>query len=81
MTFSDSDIATLEEAARLLFGKRKALAAAIAELDGAPVDGNGSMNGSTSPAELGRNPHVRRVVEALKQRDRGKSGRYLESLR
>ena len=64
--FSEDDITALKDAVRKLwFGRRKNFAAELAAFD--------LMNGI--------NPHVRTMVEFLQRRDRGKHGRYLESLR
>jgi UDP-N-acetylglucosamine acyltransferase len=64
--FSDEDIAALKDAVRKLwFGRKKNFSAALASFD--------LLNGI--------NPHVRQMVEFLQRRDRGKHGRYLESLR
>jgi UDP-N-acetylglucosamine acyltransferase len=64
--FSDDDIVSLKDAVRRLwFGREKRFANALSEFD--------VMNGI--------NPHVKRMVEFLQRRDRGKHGRYLEGLR
>ena len=87
--FSAHDVEILEMAARHLFGRKKPRSVAIEELERAAM---ASSNGSPAAAvstngdsidlgELARNAHVRRLVEALKQRDLGKHGRFLESLR
>jgi UDP-N-acetylglucosamine acyltransferase len=62
----EADIDAIEDAIRRLFiSKRTPFAQAIAEFD--------TMNGI--------NPHVKKLVEFLRERDMGKHGRYLESLR
>lgn len=64
--FDKADIDAIEDAVRRLFiSKRTPFAQAIAEFD--------TMNGI--------NPNVKRLVEFLRERDMGKHGRYLESLR
>jgi UDP-N-acetylglucosamine acyltransferase len=64
--FPSEDIDAIEEAVRRLFiSKRTPFAQALGEFD--------TMNGI--------NPHVKRLVEFLRERDLGKHGRYLESLR
>jgi UDP-N-acetylglucosamine acyltransferase len=64
--FAQGDIDAIDEAVRRLFiSKRTPFAQAIAEFD--------TMNGI--------NPHVKKLVEFLRERDMGKHGRYLESLR
>lgn len=61
----DAEIAALEEASRKLFGKRMPQSVAMQEL--------GSSNG--------HHPRVTHLIDALKRRNSGKHGRYLESLR
>lgn len=64
--FSEEDIEAVEDVVKRLFiAKKKPFAVALAEYD--------TMNGI--------NPNVKRIVEFLRQRDLGKHGRYLESLR
>lgn len=63
--FSDQDIEALEEACRLLFYREKPFSVAMAEIE--------SNNGT--------NPHIRRLVQFLRNRDEGRHGRFLESLR
>ncbi|HEY7118565.1 MAG TPA: acyl-ACP--UDP-N-acetylglucosamine O-acyltransferase [Tepidisphaeraceae bacterium] len=64
--FLEGDIEAIEDAVRRLFiSKKKTFAEAIAEFD--------TMNGI--------NPHVKRLVEFLRERDLGKNGRYLERAR
>jgi UDP-N-acetylglucosamine acyltransferase len=64
--FSDEDVDAIEDAVKRLFiSKKKPFAQAIAEFD--------TMNGI--------NPHVKRLVEFLRERDMGKHGRYLEAQR
>lgn len=64
--FGDADIEALEEATRQLFyARKKPFSVALGEFDTAN----------------GINPHVKRLVEFLRQRDVGKHGRYLESKR
>src|SRR5207244_11569275 len=64
--FGDDDIVALKDAVRKLwFGRKKNFAGAMAEFD--------LMNGI--------NPRVRDMVEFLQRRDKGKHGRYPESLR
>src|SRR2546421_1348795 len=64
--FGEDDIVALRDAVRKLwFGRKKNFAGALAEFD--------LMNGI--------NPRVRDMVEFLQRRDKGKHGRYLESLR
>jgi UDP-N-acetylglucosamine acyltransferase len=64
--FTEQDIEQLEDACRLLFYKDKIpFAAAMEQFD--------MMNGI--------NPHVKRLVEFLRQRDAGKHGRHLEGMR
>jgi len=64
--FNAADITALDEACRRLFyGKEKPFAQAMADFD----------------TENGINPHVKQIIEALRRRDSGKNGRYLESLR
>ena len=62
---SDVDIAALEVAGRRLFGKKVPMSVAIAEM--------------VADADL--NPKVREMVDFLRRRNLGRSGRYLESLR
>lgn len=65
-SFSEEDILALRAAVRKLwFGKKKNFSAQLAAFD--------LMNGI--------NPHVKVMVEFLQRRDKGKHGRYLESLR
>jgi len=64
--FGGDDIGAIEDAVRRLFiSKKVPFAQAIAEFD--------TMNGI--------NPHVKRLVEFLRERDMGKHGRYLEKFR
>ena len=64
--FSDEDIAALKDAVRTIwFGRKKTFAQGLAEFD--------CMNGI--------NPHVKKMIQFLRERDLGKHGRYLESLR
>jgi UDP-N-acetylglucosamine acyltransferase len=64
--FGGEDIDAIEDAVRRLFTSKKVpFAQAIAEFD--------TMNGI--------NPHVKRLVEFLRERDMGKHGRYLEKFR
>jgi UDP-N-acetylglucosamine acyltransferase len=64
--FVEADIEALEQATRQLFyARQKPFSVALAEFDTAN----------------GINPHVKRLVEFLRQRDVGKNGRYLESKR
>jgi len=66
--FGDQDIEALEQATRSLFygrQKQKPFATVLAEFD----------------TRNGINPHVKRMVEFLRQRDIGKHGRYLEASR
>ncbi|MEA2707721.1 MAG: UDP-N-acetylglucosamine acyltransferase [Phycisphaerales bacterium] len=64
--FTDEDILALKDAVRRIwFGRKKTFSQSLAEFD--------LMNGI--------NPHVKRMVEFLRERDLGKHGRYLESLR
>jgi acyl-[acyl carrier protein]--UDP-N-acetylglucosamine O-acyltransferase len=64
--FTDEDIQALRDAVRKLwFGKKKHFTKSLADFD--------LMNGI--------NPNVKVMVEFLQRRDRGKHGRYLESLR
>jgi len=64
--FTDEDVTAIEDAVRRLFiSKKKPFAEALAEYD--------TMNGI--------NPHVRQLVEFLRERDMGKHGRFLESKR
>jgi UDP-N-acetylglucosamine acyltransferase len=64
--FSDDDIEKLEETVRHLFyAREKPFSVKLKEFDTAN----------------GINPHVKRVVEFLRQRDTGRHGRYLESKR
>jgi len=64
--FSGPDIEAIDDAVRRLFiSKKVPFAQAIAEFD--------TMNGI--------NPHVKKLVEFLRERDLGKHGRYLEKFR
>ncbi len=64
--FSEADIEALEAAVRKLFHAReKPFAKVLAEFD----------------TDNGINPHVRRLVEFLRQRNVGRNGRYLEAKR
>ena len=63
---SADDIAAVDVAYRKLFGRKKPLSVAMAELD--------SLNGDL-------NDHVRGMLDFLKRRDLGRHGRYQESLR
>jgi UDP-N-acetylglucosamine acyltransferase len=65
--FSEDDIEALEDACRRIFYRDDGVtfSAALAEFH--------TMNGL--------NPHVKRMVEFLRQRDLGRQGRYLEGLR
>jgi acyl-[acyl carrier protein]--UDP-N-acetylglucosamine O-acyltransferase len=64
--FDDKDIELLDEACRKLFyRKEEPFAVALAGFH----------------LENGINPHVKRLIEFLRQRNQGKNGRYLESLR
>lgn len=64
--FGGEDIDAIEDAIRRLFiSKKVPFAQAIAEFD--------TMNGI--------NPHVKKLVEFLRERDMGKHGRYLEKFR
>ncbi len=63
----DSEIAALEKVCRQVFRRGTAQSVAVADLES---NGNGLLT-----------PHVRQLLEALKRRDAGKHGRYLEGLR
>jgi UDP-N-acetylglucosamine acyltransferase len=64
--FSEGDIQAIEGAVRRLFiSKKTPFSKAIAEYDTAN----------------GINPHVKKMIEFLRQRDEGKHGRYLEKFR
>jgi UDP-N-acetylglucosamine acyltransferase len=64
--FSEGDISAIEGAVRRLFiSKKTPFAKAIAEYD----------------TQNGINPHVKKMVEFLRERDLGKHGRYLEKFR
>jgi UDP-N-acetylglucosamine acyltransferase len=64
--FDSEDIEAIDDAVRRLFiSKKMAFAQAIAEFD--------TMNGI--------NPHVKKLVGFLRERDMGKHGRYLEKFR
>jgi UDP-N-acetylglucosamine acyltransferase len=63
--FTPSDIDALEEAYKKLFRREKPFAIAIAEFE----------------TQNGINPHVKHLIEFLRRRDKGRHGRYLESLR
>lgn len=63
--YSDADIEALEDCCRRLFYREKPFALALAEFD----------------TENGINPHVKRMVEFLRRRDKGRHGRYLEAAR
>jgi UDP-N-acetylglucosamine acyltransferase len=64
--FAATDIDAIEDAVRRLFiSKKKPFAESIAEFN--------TMNGI--------NAHVKRLIEFLRERDLGKHGRYLESMR
>jgi UDP-N-acetylglucosamine acyltransferase len=63
--FSNEDIEALEHAYRKLFRREKPFAVAIAEFE----------------TQNGINPHVKELIEFLRRRDKGRHGRYLESLR
>ena len=64
--FPEADIEALDEAARRLFvTRKKPFAVVMAEFD----------------TENGINPHVKKMIDFLRQRDAGKHGRYLESKR
>lgn len=63
--FSNEDIDALEQAYRKLFRREKPFAVAIAEFE----------------TQNGINQHVKTLIEFLRRRDKGRHGRYLESLR
>jgi UDP-N-acetylglucosamine acyltransferase len=63
--FGNEDIDALEQAYRKLFRREKPFAVAIAEFE--------TLNGI--------NGHVKHLIEFLRRRDKGRHGRYLESLR
>lgn len=63
--FPAEDVGALDEAYRRLFLRKRPLATAMAEFD--------TLNGI--------NPQVRYLVDFLRQRDSGRHGRFLESLR
>lgn len=63
--FAQEDIDALEHAYRKLFRREKPFALAIAEFE----------------TQNGINPHVKYLIEFLRRRDKGRHGRYLESLR
>jgi UDP-N-acetylglucosamine acyltransferase len=64
--FGEDDIEAIDDAVRRLFiSKKMPFAQAMAEFD--------TMNGI--------NPHVKKMIEFLRERDLGKHGRYLESFR
>jgi UDP-N-acetylglucosamine acyltransferase len=64
--FAEKDLEALEQATRKLFyGREKPFATVLGEFD----------------TQNGINPHVKRLVEFLRQRDDGKHGRYLEAKR
>ena len=64
--FSDDDVGAIEDAVKRLFiSKKKPFSQSLAEFD--------TMNGI--------NPHVKRLVEFLRERDMGRHGRYLEGQR
>ncbi len=63
--FTPDDIAALDNAVRRLFLRRKPFSIAMAEFESTPA----------------LNPHVKRMIEFLRQRDQGRNGRYLESFR
>jgi UDP-N-acetylglucosamine acyltransferase len=64
--FNEEDIGAIEDAVRrLLISKKKPFSQALAEYDTAN----------------GINPHVKKMVEFLRERNQGKHGRYLESFR
>jgi UDP-N-acetylglucosamine acyltransferase len=63
--FSEADIEELKQAIRHLFYGEKTFSTKLKEFD----------------TNNGINPHVKRLVEFLRQRDNGKHGRYLESKR
>lgn len=65
--YSPEDIVAIDDAIRRLFlSRRKTFADVMSEFEGM----NGEMN-----------PHVKRLVSFLRERDLGKHGRYLESFR
>lgn len=63
--FTTDDIDALEEAYKKLFRREKPFAIAISEFE----------------TQNGINPHVKHLIEFLRRRDKGRHGRYLESLR
>src|SRR5688572_10033812 len=64
--FTEDDVNAIEDAVKRLFiSKKRPFSQALAEYD--------TMNGM--------NPHVKRLVEFLRERDMGKHGRYLEAQR
>ena len=64
--FISDDIEALKSAARRLFyAREKPFATVLGEFD----------------TQNGINPHVKRLVEFMRQRNFGKQGRYLESKR
>jgi len=64
--FSEEDIAAIDNACRRLFcDKEKPFAVVMKEFD----------------TQNGLNPQVKKMIEFLRLRDKGKHGRYLESLR
>jgi UDP-N-acetylglucosamine acyltransferase len=64
--FQEADVQALKDAVRKIwFGRKKNFSKSLAEFD--------LMNGI--------NPHVKQMVEFLHRRNKGKHGRYLESLR
>jgi UDP-N-acetylglucosamine acyltransferase len=64
--FADGDIAALEEAYQRLFAKKTEAFATVLE----------SYN-----TDNGLNPHVKHMVEFLRERDLGRHGRYLQGMR
>jgi UDP-N-acetylglucosamine acyltransferase len=63
--FTADDVEALDDACRRLFLRKKPFSVALAEFD--------TMNGV--------NAHVKDMIEFLRQRDKGRHGRYLESQR
>lgn len=63
--FLEADIDALDDAYRRLFSRQTPRSVAMAQFN----------------VDNGLNPHVRRMIEFLRERDLGKHGRYQESLR
>jgi UDP-N-acetylglucosamine acyltransferase len=63
--YSDDDLEVLEAAYRKLFGRKRPMAVAMAELE----------------AQSDLSPHVKQMIDFLRRRSNSKHGRYLETLK